>query len=106
MISRLEGELGGGRPRPRIIPMPSFADACAIVARLHRHHEPPVGHKISLGVLVGRRVVAVAIAGRPVNRLLDDGLTLEVVRLASDGTRNACSMLYGATWRVAKAAGY
>ncbi|WP_207936706.1 XF1762 family protein [Actinomadura sp. KC216] len=92
--------------RLRIVPMPSFDDACGIVAQLHRHHEPPTGHRISLGVLADRRVVAVAIAGRPVNRVLDDALTMEVTRLASDGTRNACSMLYGAVWRVARAAGY
>jgi len=26
--------------------------------------------------------------------------------VATDGTRNACSMLYGAAWRAAKALGY
>lgn len=45
-------------------------------------------------------------AGRPVARGLDDGHTIEVVRLATDGTPNACSMLYGACWRAARALGY
>jgi len=41
-----------------------------------------------------------------VSRGLDDGWTLEVNRVATDGTRNACSMLYAACWRAAKAIGY
>lgn len=48
----------------------------------------------------------VAIVGRPVARSLDNGWTLEVNRLCTDGKRNACSMLYGAAWRTAKALGY
>ena len=47
-----------------------------------------------------------AITGRPVSRYLDDGLTLEVNRLCTDGTRNACSFLYGAAARAAKVMGY
>ena len=52
------------------------------------------------------QLVGVAITGRPVSRYLDDGLTLEVNRLCTDGTRNACSFLYGAAARAAKAMGY
>jgi hypothetical protein len=44
--------------------------------------------------------------GRPVARLLDDGWTLEVNRVATDGCPNACSALYGAAKRMAKALGY
>jgi hypothetical protein len=44
--------------------------------------------------------------GRPVARNLDNGWTLEVNRLCTDGTKNACSMLYSASWRVAKNLGY
>jgi len=51
-------------------------------------------------------LAGVAIVGRPVSRYLDDGLTLEVTRLCTDGTKNACSFLYGAAWRAAKALGY
>jgi hypothetical protein len=53
------------------------------------------------GVLRG-----VLMAGRPVARHFDDGLTLEVNRSATDGTRNANSMLYAAAWRAAAALGY
>lgn len=44
--------------------------------------------------------------GRPVSRYLDDGMTLEVNRVCTDGTKNACSILYSSAWRAAKALGY
>ncbi|MFI5756545.1 XF1762 family protein [Streptomyces sp. NPDC051569] len=81
--------------------------ACAYVAEHHRHHAPPQGHQFSLGVHTQEgRLVGVAIVGRPVNRHLDNGLTVEVTRVATDGTPNACSALYAAAWRTARAAGY
>lgn len=85
----------------------SFADACGFVVMWHRHHQPPVGHRFSVGVADEASVLrGVAITGRPVARSFDDGLTLEVTRLAADGTPNASSMLYGASWRAASALGY
>ena len=45
-------------------------------------------------------------AGRPIARYFDDGLTLEVNRTCTDGTPNANSMIYGALWRAGKAMGY
>ena len=90
----------------RIVPI-TFAVACGFVAMWHRHHEPPVGHKFSIGCADFADVLhGVAIVGRPVARLFDDGMTLEVLRSATDGTANANSMLYGAAWRAAKALGY
>jgi len=88
-----------------IVPV-SFTQAQAFVADWHRHHRPPRGHKFSLGVACGAVLVGVAMVGRPVARHLDDGATLEVVRVATDGTRNAGSALYAAAWRAAKALGY
>jgi hypothetical protein len=88
-----------------IVPV-SFGDACEFVAAWHRHHQPPVGHKFSLGVADGETLVGVAIVGRPVARHFDDGRTLEVTRTATDGTGNANSALYGAAWRVTKGLGY
>lgn len=76
------------------------------VARHHRHHGKVVGHKFSIGAVVEDRIVGVAIIGRPISRHRDDGLTLEVTRLCTDGTRNACSFLYGAAARAAFALGY
>jgi hypothetical protein len=84
----------------------TLADANAFVQRHHRHHPPVVGHKFSLAAAKGGRVVGVAIIGRPVSRVRDDGRTLEVTRLCTDGSRNACSYLYGAAARAAFALGY
>lgn len=57
-------------------------------------------------LLTAKKIVGVCIVGRPVSRYLDDGLTLEVTRCCTDGTRNACSILYAAAWRAARAMGY
>lgn len=83
-----------------------FSEANAFVAKHHRHHRPIPGAKFSVAVARDGDIVGVAMVGRPVARMLDDGWTLEVNRVATDGTKNACSMLYGAAWRVAKAMGY
>lgn len=85
----------------------SFAVACAFVAAHRRHHQPPQGHKFSVGVAQGGVLVGVAIVGRPVSRVIQaEGDTLEVTRSATDGTRNANSMLYAAAWRATSALGY
>lgn len=81
-------------------------EANAFVTAHHRHHKPVVGHLFSLGASVGDQIVGVAIVGRPVSRFRDDGLTAEVTRLCTDGTRNACSFLYGASARAAFALGF
>jgi hypothetical protein len=84
----------------------SLKTAQAFVRENHRHNRPPVGHKFSVGLFDGEQLIGTATAGRPVARALDDGLTLEVTRTCTDGTRNANSMLYGAIVRAAKALGY
>lgn len=81
-------------------------EANDFVALHHRHHKPVVGHLFSIGAVLGDQLVGVAIVGRPVARLRDDGLTAEVTRLCTDGTRNACSFLYGASARAAFALGF
>lgn len=84
----------------------SFEEACEFVRLHHRHHVPPVGSKYCLAVNDGSQVVGVAIVGRPVARMSDNGWTLEVTRCCTDGTKNACSALYSACWRAARALGY
>lgn len=84
----------------------TFSEACEFVKEHHRHHIAPIGHKFAVGVNDGIKVVGVLIAGRPVARYLDDGYTLEVTRCCTDGTKNACSILYATAWRVARALGY
>lgn len=81
-------------------------EAIEFVSRFHRHHKPPQGWKFGIAVNDGQKVVGVVIVGRPVARHLDNGITLEVTRCCTDGTKNACSMLYSAAWRAAKAMGY
>lgn len=84
----------------------SLKEANAYVERYHRHHKPVVGHKFSIAAAVDGEIVGVAIVGRPVSRYLDDGWTLEVNRLCTNGYRNACSFLYSAAWRAARNLGY
>lgn len=84
----------------------TLKEANSYVALHHRHHLPVRGHKFSLAVYVADEIHGVAIIGRSVSRILDDGATLEVLRLCTDGYRNACSFLYSASARAAKALGY
>ena len=83
-----------------------FADAKAFVHLHHRHHTPPQGHKFSIAAMDGEQLVGVVIVGRPVARGRQDGFTLEVTRICTDGHHNACSFLYGAAARAAFALGY
>jgi len=84
----------------------SLREANAFVERNHRHHKGVTGHKFSIGCTRDGELVGVAIRGRPVGRFLDDGLTRGVNRLCTTGAENACSMLYGAAARAARAMGY
>ena len=76
------------------------------VAKHHRHHKPSVGHKFSIGLSNDDNLIGVAIMGRPVARNSDDGFTIEVARLCTNGQKNACSMLYQAAARASKELGY
>lgn len=72
----------------------------------HRHNIPTTGGKFAISCFDGNRICGVAVCGRPVSRKLDNGFTLEIYRNCTDGTKNACSMLYGACLRIAKNMGY
>jgi hypothetical protein len=76
------------------------------VTAFHRHHEAPQGGKFALAAWHEGQHVGVAIVGRPVSRVFDDGWTAEVIRVATDGTPNACSFLYSHAKRAAQAMGY
>jgi hypothetical protein len=94
--------------QPRLTVVPCELDkANAFVRQYHRHHLPVIGHRFSLAVAdEPGEVRGVAIVGRPVARGNQDGWTLEVTRLATDGTPNACSKLYAAARKAAFALGY
>ena len=89
----------------RLVPM-SLREANVYVDAHHRHHKSVVGHKFSIGCEKDGQLAGVVIVGRPVSRYLDNGTTLEVTRLCSNGEKNVCSFLYGAAARAAKALGY
>lgn len=88
----------------RVVPV-TLREARAYVTANHRHHRAPQGGLFALAV-ADDAVRGVAIVGRPVARALADDYTAEVTRLCTDGARNACSMLYAAAWRAARALGY
>lgn len=81
-------------------------EAREYVREHHRHNIPPVGGKFAVACYVDGHLCGVAIAGRPVARYYDNGVTLEILRCCTDGTRNACSKLYGAVCRIGFAMGY
>lgn len=84
-----------------------FRQARSFVADWHRHNGLPVGALFCLGVADDDEVLhGVAVVGRPLARMFDDGQTAEVARCCTDGSHNACSMLYGASWRAVRAMGY
>ncbi|MFD1935131.1 XF1762 family protein [Nonomuraea mangrovi] len=88
-----------------VVPI-TLQTARAFIAWSHRHLMPPQGAKYAIGLNSDTTLVGVVVAGRPVARVFDDGLTIEVTRLSTDGTPNACSALLGAAWRAAHAMGY
>lgn len=76
------------------------------IAQHHRHHKPVQGHRFSIGVEKNGELVGVATVGRPVARRTPADKVLEVTRLCTNGTRNACSALYAAAARIGKELGY
>lgn len=93
--------------RLRIVPI-TISDANTLVKRWHRHHKPAQGALFAIAVASesSEEPCGAILIGRPVARHLDDGWTAEVTRCVTDGTKNACSALYGAAWRAARACGY
>lgn len=81
-------------------------EANAYVTVHHRHHKAVRGHRFSLACYEGERLCGIAIVGRPRSRHINQHMTVEVLRLCTDGTQNACSKLYGACRRAALALGY
>jgi hypothetical protein len=86
----------------------TFKEACLFIEQYHRHLKPPQGHKFSIAATNDKNVISgVIIVGRPVSRILDDKLTLEITRCCVvDNNKNLNSFLYAAAWRVTKNLGY
>lgn len=89
------------------VPM-TLTEAKAFVANFHRHNKAPQGGLFAVGCSDGDRLVGVAIVGRPVSRLLDNGAIAEVTRccVLEDAPKGAVSFLYARCWQAAKALGW
>jgi hypothetical protein len=88
-----------------IVPL-ELKDLNALVERWHRHHKPVQGHRFSIGLKRDGKLVGGISVGRPTVRMTDQRRILEVTRLVTDGTPNACSQLYAAAARVGRELGY
>lgn len=97
-------------PKPlKLEPVPiTFREACDFINTYHRHHVAPQGHRFSVGLSDGKDLVGVIIAGNPVARWNDDGLTLEITRccVKSSIYKNGVSKLVSSVYQAAKSMGY
>ena len=89
----------------KVIPL-TLEQANYWISVWHRHHFPVVGHRFSIGCHLDSSMVGVCVVGRPVARLSNQNQIAEVTRLATNGTPNACSILYAASARACRAMGY
>lgn len=89
----------------KVVPL-HLRQANELVDKLHRHHKSIRVAKFSIGASIDGKLVGAAICMRPACRALDDGRTIEVCRLVTDGTANACSLLYSTCAKIAKLMGY
>jgi hypothetical protein len=91
----------------RVVPV-ELREANDFIKVMHRHHAPVVGHRFSIGAVDESGLLrGVCVVGRPVARLAGHPREVaEVTRLATDGTCNACSILYASAARACKAMGF
>jgi hypothetical protein len=90
----------------RICPV-TLKEAQQFVLDHHRNCGRQYFHKFSIGLKEEERLIGVVTAGRPIARALDDGDTLEITRCCViEGHKNACSKLYAAALKVARAMGF
>lgn len=107
----MDSKQGEVKPRLKVVPI-TLKIAKSFIAEHHRHNNPPVGHKVSIGITVDGQLVGVAVIGRPSARELDqtdfsaEDFTAEITRLCTTGHRNACSKLYRAARNTCYAMGY
>jgi hypothetical protein len=87
----------------RPIPM-TLREANDFVSAYHRHSNRTArdGGKFAIGVTDGSTTWGVAIVGRPLARMMNDGWTAEVLRtcVAPGAPKGSCSFLYGRCWRI------
>ena len=83
----------------------TLKEAAEFVGAFHRHHKAPVGHRFSIGAEHDGKLIGVVVVGRPVARNTPQYTVAEITRLCTDGTKNACSFLYGVAARISKEMG-
>jgi len=91
----------------KIVPL-ELKELNELVEKWHRHHKRVQGHRFSIGVIdmnTGELVGGCSV-GRPVARKVNPKEVLEVTRLVTNGTKNACSILYSCAARVGRELGY
>jgi hypothetical protein len=89
----------------RVVPI-VLKKAYPYVREWHRHLSVPTGALFAIAAEREGVISGVAIVGRPHARLAQTGWRVEVIRVATNGAYNACSLLYGACCRAAQALGY
>lgn len=89
----------------KAIPL-TLKQANAFIDEYHRHHVHAQGDKYRIGAEVDGELVGVIQCGRPVSRHLDDGMTIECIRLCTKGNKNVASFLLSRASRVAQSLGY
>lgn len=87
------------------VPM-ELREAQNYINTYHRHHQAAHRDKFRIAAMKDEKIVGVVQVGRPVSRMLDDGKTLEVLRLCTNGEKDVCSFLYSRVARIAKEMGY
>jgi hypothetical protein len=108
MAYKVERNNGTGHKVTKLKALPlELKEANAFVEKLHRHHAPVHRDKFRFGAIDDNgEMHGIIQLARPVSRKLDDGITIEVVRCCTDGTKNTCSFLYARAARIAKEMGY
>jgi hypothetical protein len=90
----------------RVIPL-RLRFANKLVDDWHRHHQPARGHRFSIGAIDETGTLhGAAIVGRPVSQGFDPDKVAEVVRLVTNGKKNAPSLLYAAAARACREMGF
>jgi len=85
----------------------SLKEANEFISKFHRHNEKVRGYKFAIGLVEDGELIGVAVAGRPLARLLDDSKTIEILRVCvKDGHKFANSQLYGRITKICRLMGY
>lgn len=82
-------------------------EACGFIARHHRHHVPPQGGIVALGLWEDEKLVGIGILGRPLARAAQMNGDAELIRLCVlPDVAHAASALQARMKRVAQSLGF